>query len=120
MFKDVYSKITVGNQRWNELVAPKTLLYPWDDKSTYIKSPPFLENMVCVCVCACVRVCVCVCVCLFTVLLFSQTKELPPVLSIKNATVLLLLGDSVTTDHISPAGNIARNSPAARYLASRG
>ena len=63
MFKDVYSKITVGNQRWNELIAPKTLLYPWDDKSTYIKSPPFLENMVCVCVCACVCVCVCECVC---------------------------------------------------------
>ena len=44
------------------MVAPKTLLYPWDDKSTYIKSPPFLENMVCVCVCECVHVCVCACV----------------------------------------------------------
>ena len=51
MFKDVYSKITVGNQRWNDLVAPKTLLYPWDEKSTYIKSPPFLETMVLLPVC---------------------------------------------------------------------
>ena len=45
----IHSKITVGNQRWNDLVAPKTLLYPWDEKSTYIKSPPFLETMVLLC-----------------------------------------------------------------------
>ena len=46
MFKEVYSKITEGNDRWNKLEAPDSLLYPWDDKSTYIKKPPFLETMV--------------------------------------------------------------------------
>ena len=46
MFKEVYSKITAGNDQWNSLVAPESLLYPWDETSTYIKSPPFLENMV--------------------------------------------------------------------------
>ncbi len=46
MFKEVYSKITVGNPRWNALEAPDTQLYPWDPKSTYIKSPPFFEGMV--------------------------------------------------------------------------
>ncbi|KAK6179534.1 hypothetical protein SNE40_011866 [Patella caerulea] len=93
MFKDVYSKITEGNKRWNSLEVPDSMLYPWDEKSTYIKSPPFFEKM---------------------------TKEIQPPSSIENAYVLLNLGDSVTTDHISPAGSIARNSPAARYLASRG
>ena len=88
MFEDVYSKITTGNQRWNNLEAPKGTLYPWDAKSTYIKNPPFFENM---------------------------TKELAgKSMAIENAHVLLNLGDSVTTDHISPAGSIARNSPAAR------
>lgn len=93
MFKDVYSKISEGNASWNELVAPDSLLYPWDPKSTYIKSPPFFEDM---------------------------TKELPAMSGIENGAVLLNLGDSVTTDHISPAGSISRTSPAARYLASRG
>jgi len=94
MFEDVYSKITTGNQRWNNLEAPKGTLYPWDAKSTYIKNPPFFENM---------------------------TKELEgKSMAIENAHVLLNLGDSVTTDHISPAGSIARNSPAARYLGDRG
>nr|XP_053646613.1 cytoplasmic aconitate hydratase-like [Cherax quadricarinatus] len=93
MFKEVYSRITTGNVRWNKLEAPEGMLYPWDSKSTYIKRPPFFDSM---------------------------KKELPPIESIKNAHVLLKLGDSVTTDHISPAGSIARNSPAARYLASRG
>ncbi|KAL5020392.1 hypothetical protein ScPMuIL_003284 [Solemya velum] len=93
MFKDVYSRIENGNKRWNSLEAPDSMLYPWDAKSTYIKSPPFFEGM---------------------------TRELPSVKGIKDANVLLNLGDSVTTDHISPAGSIARNSPAARYLAGRG
>ncbi|XP_052830568.1 cytoplasmic aconitate hydratase isoform X2 [Octopus bimaculoides] len=91
MFKEVYSKITTGNERWNKLATPDDLLYPWDPRSSYIKSPPFFDNM---------------------------TKELPVIESIKNAYVLMNFGDSVTTDHISPAGSIARNSPAARYLAS--
>ena len=93
MFKEVYSKITNGNAQWNSLNAPDSLLYPWDEQSTYIKSPPFFADM---------------------------TLDLPPMEGVKNAHVLLNLGDSVTTDHISPAGSISRNSPAARYLASRG
>lgn len=93
MFKEVYGKIAYGNPRWNSLDAPESQLYPWDKNSTYIKSPPFFERM---------------------------NKELPQVEGIKDAAVLLNLGDSVTTDHISPAGSIARTSPAARYLAGRG
>ncbi|XP_071826270.1 cytoplasmic aconitate hydratase-like isoform X2 [Apostichopus japonicus] len=93
MFKEVYAKIEKGNNRWNELDAPESKLYPWDSQSTYIKSPPFFETM---------------------------EKDLPLVKNLCNARPLLFLGDSVTTDHISPAGSIARNSPAARYLSSRG
>uniref|UniRef100_A0ABM0MTJ1 Cytoplasmic aconitate hydratase n=1 Tax=Saccoglossus kowalevskii TaxID=10224 RepID=A0ABM0MTJ1_SACKO len=93
MFKEVYSKIEVRTPRWNTLNAPDSQLYPWDAKSTYIKSPPFFETM---------------------------TKEVSPVSGVSNARVLLYLGDSVTTDHISPAGSISRTSPAARYLAERG
>lgn len=93
MFKEVYEKIENVNERWNSLAAPSDKLYTWDPKSTYIKSPPFFDGL---------------------------TKKLQPPASITDAHVLLNLGDSVTTDHISPAGNIARNSPAARYLTSRG
>lgn len=93
MFKEVYEKVENVNERWNSLKAPSDELYTWDPKSTYIKSPPFFDNL---------------------------TKDLMPPKSIMDAYVLLNLGDSVTTDHISPAGNIARNSPAARYLTSRG
>uniref|UniRef100_A0A3Q2DEW0 aconitate hydratase n=1 Tax=Cyprinodon variegatus TaxID=28743 RepID=A0A3Q2DEW0_CYPVA len=93
MFKEVYEKIEKVNERWNSLVVPSDSLYTWDDKSTYIKSPPFFDGL---------------------------TMKLPPPESIKDAYVLLNLGDSVTTDHISPAGNIARNSAAARYLSDRG
>lgn len=93
MFKEVYEKIEHVNERWNLLAAPSDKLYTWDPKSTYIKSPPFFDGL---------------------------TRKLQPPASITDACVLLNLGDSVTTDHISPAGNIARNSPAARYLTSRG
>ncbi|XP_029942483.1 cytoplasmic aconitate hydratase [Salarias fasciatus] len=93
MFKEVYQKIESVNERWNSLVAPSDKLYTWDPQSTYIKSPPFFDGL---------------------------TMELQPPRSISGAAVLLNLGDSVTTDHISPAGNIARNSPAARYLTGRG
>lgn len=93
MFKEVYEKIEKVNEQWNSLVAPSDKLYTWDPKSTYIKSPPFFEGL---------------------------TRELKTPQSITDAYVLLNFGDSVTTDHISPAGNIARNSPAARYLTSRG
>lgn len=93
MFKEVYSKVETGSKHWQALDAPTSLLYPWDSNSTYIKCPPFFETM---------------------------EREPRPMLSIEEAYVLLNLGDSVTTDHISPAGSIARNSPAARYLAARG
>lgn len=93
MFQHVYSRITKGSDPWNYLIAPDRHLYPWDSSSTYIKKPPFFDNM---------------------------TREIPPLQSIQEAHVLLYLGDSVTTDHISPAGSIARNSPAARYLAAHG
>jgi len=90
---EVYQKITTGNPNWNKLSAPTSILYPWDTSSTYIKHPPFFSGM---------------------------TADLPMKKPIKSAHALLHLGDSVTTDHISPAGSIPRNSPAARYLASRG
>lgn len=77
-----------GNDRWNNLKAPLGDLYPWDKSSTYIKSPPFFDGM---------------------------KNDLPKIEPINDAFVLLNLGDSVTTDHISPAGSINRNSPAARY-----
>ncbi|KAM9335950.1 cytoplasmic aconitate hydratase [Symphorus nematophorus] len=93
MFKEVYEKIEKVNERWNSLVAPSDKLYTWDPKSTYIKSPPFFDGL---------------------------TMKLQPPKSITDAYVLLNLGDSVTTDHISPAGNIARTSAAARYLTDRG
>ncbi|PBC30251.1 cytoplasmic aconitate hydratase [Apis cerana] len=93
MFKEVYDKIEKGSTNWANLVAPDGKLYPWDPSSTYIKHPPYFDNI---------------------------QKELPEIKSITKARVLLNLGDSVTTDHISPAGSIARNSPAARYLANRG
>jgi len=93
LFRDVYAKIDTGSPNWAQLKAPDGKLYPWDPSSTYIKKPPFFESM---------------------------TKELHDIQGIENARVLLNLGDSVTTDHISPAGSIARNSPAARYLAARG
>lgn len=93
MFEEVYSKITSGNSNWNELSAPESVLYPWDPASTYIKRPPFFQGM---------------------------TPELPVKTPIREAYALLHLGDSVTTDHISPAGSIPRKSPAARFLDSKG
>ena len=88
-----YSSIKNGNTAWNELQVPSGDQYSWDNDSTYIQSPPFFETM---------------------------EKELPEIKSIQNARVLLNLGDSVTTDHISPAGAISRTSPAAKYLIERG
>jgi aconitate hydratase len=93
MFQKVYASIETGNARWNALEAPEGLLYPWSDDSTYIKNPPFFDGI---------------------------SPDLRPINPITGAHVLLNLGDSVTTDHISPAGSISRNSPAARYLSARG
>lgn len=93
MFRDVYARIENGSNSWRSLNSPDDQLYPWDPTSTYIRKPPFFDGM---------------------------TRDLPEIKKIKNAKVLLFLGDSVTTDHISPAGSISRKSPAARYLASKG
>lgn len=92
-FKAVYSKIKEGNKRWDELKVATGEMFQWDDKSTYIHNPPFFQAM---------------------------GKELPEPRPITDAYCLLNLGDSVTTDHISPAGNIAKNSPAAKYLTEHG
>lgn len=93
MFKEVYSRIETGSSKWQQLNAPAGQLYPWSEESTYIKRPPFFDGM---------------------------TRDLPKTKPIDGAKVLLFLGDSVTTDHISPAGSIGRASPAARFLASKG
>eukprot|EP00916_Digyalum_oweni_P022095 GHVL01036671.1.p1 GENE.GHVL01036671.1~~GHVL01036671.1.p1 ORF type:complete len:791 (+),score=131.96 GHVL01036671.1:459-2831(+) len=92
-FKNVYTDITKGTEDWENLKVEKSELYPWDEESTYIHNPPF----------------------------FQKTElKLSPIDDIKNAYCLLNVGHSITTDHISPAGNIAKDSPAARYLTARG
>ena len=92
MFKEVYGRISKGNDRWNSLKVAPSLQYSWKPESTYIHNPPFFQ---------------------------STKKELPEIKSIQNAYALAWFGDSITTDHISPAGNIAKTSPAARFLKER-
>lgn len=93
LFREFYSNTLTRNQRWNNLEAPQGQLFAWTEDSTYIHYPPFFEGM---------------------------TREAPTTVApIENARVLCLFGDSVTTDHISPAGNIAKTSVAAKWLASR-
>ncbi|MBI4233044.1 MAG: aconitate hydratase AcnA [Chloroflexi bacterium] len=93
MFKKEYSRIFAGDQRWKALPAPGGELYQWDAASTYAQEPPFFQNL---------------------------TMEPPPLRDIRGARVLAVLGDSVTTDHISPAGDIAVTSPAGQYLIAQG
>lgn len=93
MFKEVYSNIQNGSDEWRALQVSESLLYPWDDKSTYIHHPPYFQGL---------------------------TAEPGAAKDIKDAFCLLNLGDSITTDHISPAGDIAKNSPAAAFLKERG
>ncbi len=93
MFKARYDSVFEGDSNWNSIKSPEGEIYTWDDASTYVKNPPYFEGM-------------------------SLTPE--AVSNIKGARVLALLGDSVTTDHISPAGSIAPDSPAAEYLKSHG
>jgi aconitase A len=93
MFKEVYGAVTRGTPQWNSLKAPTDKLYPWDESSTYIHNPPFFSTM---------------------------ELHPKPQNKIEDAHVLLLAGDFITTDHISPAGNISVRSPAARYLMERG
>ena len=93
MFKSTYENILKGSKMWQGLEAPTGSQYQWDDNSTYIHNPPFFKN---------------------------TDADIKPIASIKNAHCLLNMGDSITTDHISPAGKIAKGSPAARYLEARG
>jgi len=93
IFSKAYDTIKTGNASWNELKVEPGVQYKWEADSTYIQSPPFFESM---------------------------ERHLPESSKIENARVLLNVGDSVTTDHISPAGAISRTSPAAKYLQERG
>jgi aconitate hydratase len=93
MFTKQYATVFEGDERWKNLPTPTGDVFEWDEKSTYVRKPPYFEGM---------------------------TMELTPVADITGARVLATLGDSVTTDHISPAGNIKVDSPAGKYLASHG
>ncbi|MDJ0906044.1 MAG: aconitate hydratase AcnA [Woeseiaceae bacterium] len=93
MFSSSYDSVFAGDANWTGIDSPSGEIYTWDEASTYVKNPPYFEGM---------------------------TMDTAPVTDIQGARVLALLGDSVTTDHISPAGAISADSPAAKYLESRG
>ena len=93
MFKEEYANVFKGNETWNNIQISGGKLYEWNPKSTYIQEPPFFDDL---------------------------TLDVPAVKPIVGARVLVLLGDSVTTDHISPAGAIPVDSPAGQYLIERG
>jgi aconitate hydratase len=93
MYRKEYSNVFEGDAHWKSMPVPEGDLYRWDPKSTYIKQPPFFENM---------------------------PKTPPALADIHGARVLAILGDSVTTDHISPAGSIPIDSPAGKYLIANG
>jgi len=93
MFKSSYDSVFAGDRNWNSISSPVGEIYAWDEDSTYVKNPPYFDGM---------------------------SLQPAAVTDIQGARVLALLGDSVTTDHISPAGNIAADGPAAEYLRSRG
>ena len=93
MFRKAYEESLEGDQRWKMIDAPSGELFQWDPSSTYVKRPPFFENM---------------------------SRKAPPPNDIRAARALAVLGDSVTTDHISPAGSIAIDSPAGQYLIDHG
>ncbi|WP_017812657.1 aconitate hydratase AcnA [Paenibacillus shenyangensis] len=89
MFRSRYEHVFTANKRWNEIPVPQGELYEWDDNSTYIQNPPFFQYL---------------------------ANGMTDIEDIRHARVLALMGDSVTTDHISPAGNISPSSPAGQYL----
>jgi aconitate hydratase len=93
MFTHEYAGVFDGDERWRSLPTPTGSTFEWDAESTYVRKPPYFDGM---------------------------TMELTPVTSISGARVLAKLGDSVTTDHISPAGNIKADSPAGKYLDEHG
>lgn len=93
MFHKEYAEVFQGTEEWQKISVSNSALYPWDSASTYIRKAPFFDVM---------------------------DSTVPEVEDIRSARVLAMLGDSVTTDHISPAGNIKADSPAGRYLAEQG
>jgi len=93
MFRRSYESVFKGDERWQAIKVPAGKIYAWDAKSTYVKNPPYFDGM---------------------------TMQPAAIGEIRGARVLAMLGDSVTTDHISPAGNIAKASPAAKYLMAQG
>jgi len=92
-FQRIYADVFSGDAHWQKMQVPTGDLFAWDAKSTYVKNPPYFDNM-------------------------PMTPG--PIGDIKGARVLALLGDSITTDHISPAGSIKKDSPAGQYLMARG
>lgn len=93
MFKQNYADVFKGDTRWNTIASPDGNLYAWSDASTYIKNPPYFDGM---------------------------TMQTGSIDDVHGARVMGLFGDSITTDHISPAGNIKKDSPAGRFLQERG
>ncbi len=93
MFKEEYDGIETSNETWNKIKIPEGAIYEWDAESTYVQEPPFFTDL---------------------------TPEVPAIQSIENARVLVKVGDSTTTDHISPAGAIPPDGPAGRYLIEKG
>jgi len=93
MFQKTYADVYKGDERWRSLSIPEGDLYVWENDSTYVKHPPYFED---------------------------TEKEPAPIVPIRSARALAVLGDSITTDHISPAGSIKLNGPAGKYLIEQG
>jgi aconitate hydratase len=93
MFQREYARIFEGDEHWKEMAAPTGPIFAWDPESTYVKEPPYFEG-------------------------FAPAPK--PLTDVEGARVLAVLGDSVTTDHISPAGSIPAESPAGKYLIDHG
>ncbi len=93
MFQKEYAEVFEGDAKWKAIQIPQSQTYAWDEQSTYIRHPPFFSEI---------------------------DQPVRPIQPIKQARILAILGDSVTTDHISPAGNIKKDSPAGRYLQQQG
>jgi aconitate hydratase len=93
MFKTKYSDVFTGNKVWSSIEGSDGDIYRWEEDSTYIQEPPFFTDL---------------------------TTKLPPIEDVRGARVLAVLGDSITTDHISPAGAIPADSPSGKYLIDRG
>jgi aconitate hydratase len=93
MFRSSYADVFAGDSNWSSIKIPAGKIYSWDEKSTYVRNPPYFEGL---------------------------TMTPGAINDIRGARALALLGDSVTTDHISPAGDISKTSPAAKYLVAQG